>query len=246
MCNLAGSRVVVTRAIHQAEELAAPLSKFGAEVLLAPMIEIAAPADIAPLREAAAQCDQYDWIIFSSVNAVNALAAELSFPRPACAPVAAIGEATRRAAQASGFSVQLMPEKYVAESLIEAFGSEDLAGKRVLIPNAAVTRDLIPSALRKLGAQVEVVEAYRNAIPSSAAERAAEVFSEPLPDWVTFASSSAVDHTVEIVGVGPLRRIKIASIGPITSQTVQKHGLDVAAEGKVHTAEGLVAAICEC
>jgi len=245
MCNLAGSRVVVTRAIHQAGELARPLSKFGAEVLLAPMIEIGPPVDIAPLREAAAQCDQYDWIIFSSVNAVNAFAGELSVPKPACAPVAVIGEATRQAAEASGFVVSLIPEKYVAESLIDAFGSEDLRGKRLLIPSAAVTRDLIPSALGQHGAQVEVVEAYRNTIPSGALERAAEVFCEPLPDWVTFASSSAVEHAVEIVKLGPLQRMKLASIGPVTSKTALKYGLKVTAEAKVHTAEGLVAAICD-
>lgn len=243
MSNLSGLRVVVTRATHQADELGAPLKEAGAEVLFAPVIGIAPPADSAPLREAAAQCDQYDWIVFSSVNAVNSFAAELSLPRPACARVAAVGEATALAAEASGFTVALLPRKYTAESLAEAFAGEPLKGKRILIPSAAVTRDVIAPALRALGAAVEFVEAYRNHIPSGAAERIAEVFRAPLPDWVTFASSSAVEHTVELVGLELLAQVKIATIGPATSETVRQSGLPVDAEAQIHTAAGLVAAI---
>lgn len=245
MCNLTGLRIVVTRATHQAEELAKPLRDLGAEVILASVIGIAAPADPAPLRQAAAQCDQYDWIIFTSANAVAALAAELPRPHASCrARVAVIGPATREAAEENGFVVAVVPTSYLAESLAEALGMQDLTGQRILIPSAAVTRDVVPQALRKLGARVERVEAYRNVIPSGAEERIAEVFRKPYPDWVVFASSSAAENTLKLAGRAALQQIKIAAIGPITSATVRQLGLAVAAEARVHSAAGLVEAIC--
>ncbi len=240
MPDLAGLRIVVTRAFHQAEELAHPLRELGAEVLLMPVIEIAPPLDPAPMREAAAQCDDYDWIVFGSANAVRAFAAELPSP-PACqARIAAVGAATREIAERTGLAVEVMPESYVAESLVDALGARNLAGKRVLIPSAAVTRDVIPAALRKLGARVEVVEAYRNVLPSGAAERTAEVFRNPFPDWVIFASSSAVENAVKLIGIEDLERVRLATIGPVTTRTVRKHGLEVAVEAMPHTVEGLV------
>jgi uroporphyrinogen-III synthase len=240
---LTGLRIVVTRAAHQAEELAGPLRALGAEVLLVPMIGIAPPADPAPLRKAAASSDAYDWIVFSSVNAVTAFADNLSPPRVGRANVAAVGPATREAAERLGFNVRVVPEKYVAESLIEALGSEDLQGKRILMPAAAVTRDVIPTALKKLGAQVEVVEAYRNVIPSEAPHQAAEVFRAPFPDWVTFASSSAVENTISLVGVATIGHMRIATIGPVTLASARKHGLEQIVEADPHTIEGLVGSI---
>lgn len=245
MCNLAGLRIVVTRATHQAEELASPLRDLGAEVILAPVIGIAAPADPAPLREAAAQCDEYNWIIFTSANAVMTFAAELPQPHTSCrARVAAIGSATREAAEKNGFTVAVVPTEYVAESLAESLGMQDLTGQRILIPSAAVARDVVLQGLRELGARVERVEAYRNVIPSGAEGRIAYVFREPYPDWVTFASSSAAENTLKLAGQTALQNIKIATIGPITSATVRALGLTVAAEARVHSAAGLVEAIC--
>jgi uroporphyrinogen-III synthase len=140
--------------------------------------------------------------------------------------------------------VTLVPERYVAESLIESFANHDINGRHILIPSAAVTRDVVAAELRKRGAQVDVVEAYRNVIPSEARDLAAKVFGQPYPDWVTFASSSAVDNLVQLIGTAPLQPVKIATIGPVTSKTVRKHGLRVAAEADPHTVEGLVNAIC--
>ena len=246
MCDLSGLRVVVTRATHQAEELAAPLRDLGAEILLAPVIAIAEPIDPGPLREAAAQFDQYDWIIFTSANAVRAYVAELPEPRGSCAArFAAIGAATRDVAQENGLVVSVVPEKFVAESLADALGSESLAGKRILIPSAAVTRDVLPRALIALGASVQVVEAYRNVIPTGAGERLRELLSAALPDWVAFASSSAVDNAVMLAGVDALQETSILTIGPITSQTVREHGLVVAAEARLYGVQGMIEALCE-
>jgi uroporphyrinogen-III synthase len=242
---LAGLRVVVTRAAHQAEELARPLREQGAGVILLPVIAIAPPKDPQPLRTAA-RSDAYQWIIFTSANAVSAYAAELQRPaRESKARVATVGSATREAAEAIGFQVELVPERYIAESLAEAFAAENLAGARILIPSAAGARDVVAPALRRRGARVDVVEAYRNVLPREATEQARSIFEPPYPDWVTLASSSAVTNLVNIVGTDALKDRKLATIGPATSETARGYGLTVAAEARVHTVEGLVQAIVE-
>jgi uroporphyrinogen-III synthase len=241
---LEGMRVVVTRAAHQAEELAGPLRDLGADVILVPVIEIAPPADPSRLREAAAHVDDYDWLIFTSANGVEAFAAVLPVSPGKCkARIATVGAATRESAEQHGFSVALVPKRYVAESLVEAFATMDLTGIRMMIPSAAVTRDVVPGELRKRGAHVDVVEAYQNIAPPKAAEYAAAAFCEPYPDWVTFASSSAVGNLVRLIGPSPLGVVKIATIGPVTSQAVRTHGLSVAAEAVDQTVKGLVKAI---
>ncbi len=235
---LTGLRIVVTRATHQAEELAQPLRELGAQVIFVPVIGIAPPSKTEPLDEARARAHLYDWIIFTSVNSISAFGSIT----PGRARVATVGAATRKFAERNGFKVSVTPEKYVAESLVDSFGG-DLAGQRVLIPSAAVTRDVVPAELRKRGATVDVVEAYRNVIPEGAAQRAQEVFRDPLPDWVTFASSSAVDHLLQLVGAPVLKNIRIATIGPVTSRTVENHSLRVTTEARTHTVEGLVHAL---
>ena len=236
---LEGLRIVVTRAAEQSESLAGRLRELGAEVILLPLIGIAPPSDPDPLRRAAESCDTYDWIVFTSSNAVTAFGAHPTLT----ARIATIGPATRETAERYGFAVALTPEKYVAEALIEAFGREQLAGCRILIPSAAVTRDLVPRELRKRGAQVDVVEAYRNVLPPEAAGQASGIFRDPYPDWVTFASSSAVQNLVQLIGTERLHDMNIATIGPITSDTVRHHGLSVTAEAEVHTIEGLTDAL---
>lgn len=246
MSGLAGRRVVVTRALHQAEELARPLREAGAGVILLPMIEIAPPADPGPLHRAAAKIDEYDWIIFSSANAVAALASHLSAgqgtPR---AHIAVVGSATREAVQQLGWRVDVTPSQFVAEALVEALPLDALANRSVLIPSAAVTRDVIPRALRDRGALVDMVEAYRNIAPEKSTAQANLIFSErPLPDWITFTSSSAVDNLVSAVGTNLISGVRIASIGPVTSATIRRHGLQVHAEPHEHTIPELVKAIC--
>ncbi len=157
--------------------------------------------------------------------------------------IAAIGTATRAAAESQGFAVSLTPQQYVAESLADAFGAEELIGKKILLPGAAVMRDVVPLRLRELGAEVTVVEAYRNVMPEEAAAQAALVFRDPLPSWIIFASSSAAENTARVVPPHILARIRIASIGPATTRTVEKLGLRTAVEADPHTIEGLIQAI---
>jgi uroporphyrinogen-III synthase len=137
-----------------------------------------------------------------------------------------------------------MPEEYVAESLVKAFASENIAGKKMLLPRAAVARDVIPEELKKLGAKIDVVDVYRNVVPLNATARARELFSsQKKPDWLTFTSSSTVKNLLAITGLQALEGVRIASIGPITSSTLCAHGLKVDAEAKQFTIDGLIDAI---
>jgi uroporphyrinogen-III synthase len=236
-----GKQVVVTRARHQAEELARPLRELGAQVVLLPTIEIVPPSDTGPLQEAVAGIDDYDWIIFGSANAVSSLASCISDITRPRARIAAIGDATRSAVEQLGWQVDVVPERFVAESLVEAMPEHQLRGSRILLPSAAVTRGAIPQALSERGATVDVVETYRNTVPAELPAQAHELFgSNSFRDWVTFASSSAVSNLVACVGPEALRCARLASIGPITSATIRGYGLTVLAEPAEHTVPALV------
>jgi len=243
---LFGKKVVVTRDRRQSSLLAEPLEALGAETLFAPVIEIAEAAEKSSLDQAVARLNAYDWLIFTSVNGVRHFIEALDRSpvdlRSLRAKLCAIGPATRAAVEALHLRVDVMPAEYVAESLLEALAGENWKGKHVLLPRAAVARDLVPVALAERGAQVDVVEAYRTIIPSDAAQRAAVALAQR-PHWITFTSSSTVKNLVAVVGSQALRGIKIASIGPVTSATARELGLTVSVEANPHTIEGLVEAI---
>jgi uroporphyrinogen III methyltransferase/synthase len=172
---LSGKRIVVTRAKDQADALAARLHALGADVAELPTIEIRPAADFAALDQAIAELACYDWLIFTSANGVRFFVERMDRSgadlRSLRAKLCVIGPATRAAVEALHLKVDLMGKEYVAEGLLEAFAAHELAGKRVLLPRAAVARDLVPVELSRRGARVDVVEAYRTAIPEDAAAR---------------------------------------------------------------------------
>jgi uroporphyrinogen III methyltransferase / synthase len=243
---LFGKRIVVTRAREQADALGSRLAELGAGVISLPTIEIRPPGHPRHLKQAVARLATYHWLIFTSANAVRHFIACLDEGphdlRKLRARVCAIGPATRAAVEALHLKVDLMPKEYVAESLLEAFSAYDLTGKRVLLPRAAVARDLVPTELARRGAHVDVVEAYRTVTPEHLAEHAREILASR-PDCLTFTSSSTVRNLVEAAGAEALRGIPAASIGPITTQTARELGVEVAAEAKVFNVEGLVDAV---
>ena len=243
---LFGKRIVVTRDRRQAAELADPLEELGAEALLAPAIEIREAADTGPLDAAVARIDSYDWLIFTSVNGVRYFIDRLDRSavdlRSLKAKICAIGPATAAAVEALHLKVDKMPEEYVAESLVKAFANEDLNWRRILLPRAAVARDLVPMELQRRGAHVDVVDAYQTVLPENAEARAREAL-RCKPHWITFTSSSTVNHFVAAAKGESLEGIRIASIGPITTETVRAHGMVVHAEANPHTIEGLIDAI---
>jgi uroporphyrinogen III methyltransferase/synthase len=245
---LFGIEIVVTRAADQAGEFCDHLRSLGADAIELPVIALEPPSDPAPLDRTIERLSTYDWLIFTSVNGVRFFMDRLDGSahdlRSLKARICAIGPATRKAIEDLHLKVDLMPEEYVAESLVKIFASENLAGKKVLLPRAAVARDVIPIELARLGAQVDVVEAYQNVVPSAATARAREIFSaHKKPDWITFTSSSTVKNLLAIAGHEALDGVRIASIGPVTSATLCAHSLKVDAEAKQFTLDGLVDAI---
>jgi len=247
---LFGRRIVVTRARDQAEALSGTLRALGAGVIEMPAIEIVSAAGYGPLDRAIVEPASYDWLIFTSANGVRYFMERLDQSRQDLralrARICAIGDATRNAVAALHLKVDLMGEEFVAESLVEAFRTVDLTGKRVLLPRAAVARDILPQKLRERGACVDVVEAYRTLVPAGLAKQAEEVFSaQHKPDWITFTSSSTVQNFVRVASRDVLSGVKVSSIGPVTSATAKKLGLQISVEAKVFTSDGLVAAILE-
>jgi uroporphyrinogen III methyltransferase/synthase len=246
---LSGRRIVVTRAQGQAGTLAEALRALGADAIELPAIEIRPPADMEPLDRAIARLPEYDWLIFTSVNGVRFFLDRLdasSFDlRNLRARLCTIGPATRAAVEALHLKVDVMPQEYVAEGLLQAFDGIEMEGKRVLLPRAAVARDLVPAELAKRGARVDVVEAYRTTIPEASGAKAQAIFGAgPKPDWVTFTSSSTVKNFLALAGREALEGAPAASIGPVTSATLRMHAIDVSAEAQPYTTDGLIAAIC--
>ncbi len=245
---LFGRTVLVTRARQQAAPLSEALRRLGANVIEFPTIEIRPPDDWGPLDQALARLGEYDWLIFTSANGVRFFVERLDQSaadwRDLRARICAIGPATADSLRALHLKVDLMPEEYVAESVLAAFATHDLAAKRILLPRAAVARDLIPVELEKRGAQVNVVAAYQTVAPRHSPQNTADLFeSEGKPDWITFTSSSTVKNFARLCPVESLQGVRIASIGPVTSKTVMELGLHVDTEAKQYTIEGLVDAI---
>jgi uroporphyrinogen III methyltransferase/synthase len=192
--------------------------------------------------------DAFDWIVFTSANGVKFFMDRLDRSpfdlRKVRARLCAIGPATRAAIEALHLKVDLMGKEYVAEGLIAAFARYNLLGSSILLPRAALARDVIPAEFIRRGARVDVVEAYRNVVPAGLAERAREIFAAPQkPDWVTFTSSSTVQNLVDAIGAEALRGVKVASIGPITTRTARDLGVEVTKEAEEYTIGGLVAAM---
>ena len=247
--------MLVGRARHQAGALSSGLRKLGAEVLEIPFIEIRKPRSFKALDIALKNLHSYDWLILTSVNGVDAAwermrKLRLTKKHLAHLKVAAIGPATKKAIEKRGVRVDVVPEEYVAESVVKSLRKEG-AGKRVLLARAKVARDVIPRELRKLGAQVDVVEAYETVVPKSSRVRLRAALRDPRrsPHVITFTSSSAVRNFLALVAgrnahaTQMLTGIRFASIGPVTSATLRELGLPVDIAAREYTIPGLVGAI---
>ena len=249
MLPLSGRRVLVTRALHQAGKLSEGLRALGAEPVEVPVLEIRPPATFEPLDKSLRQLDHYDWLILTSANAASALAGRaaelgLKLQPPPTLKVAAIGDATAAAVRNIGFPVTLVPESYVAESLLKGL-TKLVAGRRVLLARAAIARDVIPDVLRQSGAEVEVVDAYRNEMPAAAPDQLREALARGI-DAATFTSSSSATHLAEAAHAAaiafPLAKVLAVSIGPVTSRTLRDLGWKPAAEADPSDIPGLLSA----
>ena len=250
---LFGRRVVVTRSRAQAGELSRDLERLGAEVHEFPTIEITPPEDFGPLDAAIRALDSFGLIVFTSVNGVEAFFGRLQYHGldlravPRDSKVAAIGPATAQRIRGVGLRVDVVPEEYRAEALIEALGAHPLAGERVLIPRAKVAREVLPEKLREAGAEVVVPPAYESVPSSEGKEEVSLRLQSGEIDCVTFTASSTVENFVGAFAGEEAARLldgtRVACIGPITADTARKHGIRVDTTAKEYTIPGLIEAV---
>jgi uroporphyrinogen III methyltransferase / synthase len=250
---LFGRRVVVTRARAQAGELSRELEALGADVFEFPTIEIKPPENFGFLDEAIRTLDSFDWLIFTSVNGVDAFLKRLAHHGldlravPRRTKLAVIGPATAKRVEEAGLRVDVTPEEYRAEALIGALAKDSLRGKKVLIPRAKIAREILPEKLREAGAEVVVPPAYESVPSGEGRERLQELLENGEVDCVTFTASSTVENFVRSLcdkEVGRLlSKTRIACIGPITAKTARDHGIRIDAEAEEYTIGGLVSAV---
>jgi uroporphyrinogen-III synthase len=241
-------RVLVTRPRGQGSALAEYLEVVGATPILVPTIEIASPSSWCGLDAALTTLKTYDWVIFTSANAVHAFltrAQSLNLP-PNPRRVAVIGPGTARAAEeALKQPVDLVPERFVAESLSAALRPH-APGASMLLIRAEIARDVLPEALTRAGAKVTIAEAYRNVVPGESVESLRELFGSNPPDVVTFTSGSSAHNLHGLLDLAGLRLPEgtvLASIGPVTSASMRELGWEPTVEAEKATIPDLVAAI---
>ncbi len=241
---LHGKRVVVTRARAQASGLAKRLRELGAEAVELPAIRIEPRIESEEVKRAVERIGEYGLTCVTSPNGAHLLfealdAANLD-ARALGASVAAIGPGTARALKEHGIAADIVPERFVAEALVEALADVDVEGKRVLVARAAEARDVLPDAMRERGAEVDVVALYETVReePNAAAVEAAQ-----RADYVTFTSSSTVHNLTEALGDRFPADVRVVSIGPVTSEAARDAGLTVHAEADRHDIDGLIATL---
>ncbi len=249
---LFGKTVVVTRARAQASALTKKLEAQGARVLEVPAIKIVPPADFAPLDKAIAEIDTYKWLILTSVNGVEYFFDRLlkagKDSRALCGvKIAAIGSATAEALKGYGITADLIPSAYKAEELADALAADTKAGDKLLLARAKVARNVLPERLRALGAQVDVVTAYETVADCQNKEELLEALESGEASLVTFTSSSTVTNLLDVLGDKKdlLNKVALAAIGPVTAETLEKHGLKPAVSAAEYTIDGLMTAIEE-
>ena len=249
---LFGKRILVTRARSQASQLTAKLENLGAEVIEVPAITITDPADLyAALDQAIGQLQDYHWVMFTSANGVKHFFARLlqagkDARALGYAKIAAIGSATAAELKKYGLVADVVPGEYRAEGIIEAMKGKLPPHAKILLPRAEEAREILPEKLREMGAEVDVVSAYRTVCAAADGEGLTSELNEGRIDMVTFTSSSTVKNLVKIIGSADfLRDVKTACIGPVTADTAKSLGIEPDIIAKEYTIDGLVEAICK-
>jgi uroporphyrinogen III methyltransferase/synthase len=255
---LFGVRVLVTRARAQASELADQIEALGGEPCEFPVIETrepSEPAAVEALRERLQDAEQYQWIMFTSVNGVDYFyrwlrAFQIDIRRFHGARIAAVGPKTAEALKQRGLTVEELPVKFHAEGLLEKLEAELKPGERVLLPRGDLAREVLPRELKEKGLVPIEIDVYETVLVESQDELALEWIREKNIHMITFTSSSTVTNLLEVLRrrgianpVEVLAGIPIASIGPITSQTVVDAGLKVTIEPEDSTLDSLIQSI---
>jgi uroporphyrinogen III methyltransferase/synthase len=255
---LFGKRVLVTRPREQAGDLVDLLETLGAEAIEAPLIRIVPPEDFTPLDDACRGIEQFDWIVFSSANSVDAFmsrlhAAGLDLRALKGVKVCAVGTATSARLAGAGLRVDLVPAEFRAEAVVHAIAAAaNVSGLRVLFPRADIGREVVPEELRRRGAEVTEVVAYRTIITEPDRDGGPDVYRMLLDrriDVVTFASPSAVRNFVKVFGAEPsadlLGATIVAAIGPVTAEAAAQHNITATIIPAEYTTAALAHAIVE-
>ena len=250
---LFGKRILITRSREQSKKMAERILSQGGKPILFPTIQIKDPDDFSALDVAFAEMSKYDWVIFTSVNGVDGFfrrffsldrdIRELAGPK-----FGAIGPVTAQAIRKHGIKVELLGEQFVAEGVLEALRDEDIKGKRFLIPRAEQARIILPEGIINRGGSVDLVTVYKTVLPDQAdVESIRLALSNGEIDVITFTSSSTVSHFAELIGRQNLQELlqgtALASIGPVTSQTIRDLGLKPTLEADEYTVDGLLKSI---
>jgi len=250
---LFGQRIVITRRTGQAGSLAARLAELGADVLEVPTIKVTEPSERMALVDALLELNSYEWLVFTSANGVTAFF-DLFFKQfkdlrdIGGVRIAAVGPATAARLRELHLQVDLMPEVYVGTKIAAAFKKyQNIENVKICLLRAEVASRDLPDALQELGAIVDDIPVYRTVAETEDHTGAAARLLEEGADWVTFTSSSTVEHFHARFDLPKLLkqfpRLKLASIGPETSKAIAKLGLKPQLEAKEHTTDGLVAAL---
>lgn len=249
---LSGQRIVVTRARQQASALSQRIEELGGEAWEFPAIEIAPPSDPAHLEQAIRELKRFEWLVFTSVNGVEAFFGELKRQGKDIRDLfgielVAIGPATQAALESKNLRVAFVPDEYRAERIVEGLASRVLAGQSVLLARAEEARDILPESLKALGADVWDVPAYKTVLGQANKEELQGLLRERAIHGVTFTSSSTVRNFLQLIDgdLALLEGVKIFSIGPITSNTARESGLVVYKEAPKYTIDGLVEVLVE-
>jgi uroporphyrinogen-III synthase len=248
---LEGKCVVVTRAVEQAREMKERLEKLGARVLLLPAVSFSEPSDTTELDRSIRSLETYDWLLFTSANAVRFFAKRCrevgrnpeAGKYPHCA---AVGPATATAAAAEGFAIDYVAKEFLGVALAGEL-SASLEGKRVLLPRSERAGSDLPNALRAVGAKVTEIVAYQTGGVGAAEPGVVEAIREARVDVVSFFSGSAVENVRRELGAEALSalgaRAALAAVGPVTAGALRKAGLPVAIQAEDATAESMATAI---
>ncbi len=245
---LLGKGVVVTRAREQASDIASLLAEQGANVIQFPTIDIQPLDDYSAVRKTLGYLNSYDWVAFTSVNGVSYFFEQLyaigaDARALAGCKIAAIGPATAQALKKRGIKPDFVPERFVAESVVQGLTALGISNKRILIPRAKVARDVLPEQLGKAGACVDVLPIYETKPGQGRREEVLEMLENGDIQCVTFGSSSTVDNFLSLIPASKLKEypnLKFACIGPITSKTLEKYGLSCDFQPTDYTIPALV------
>lgn len=252
---LFGKRILITRAKRQSKRMVDLVARLGGKAVLFPTIEIRPPDDFRPLDRCIGRISTYDWVLFTSVNGVESFLKrffelygdirEMKGPR-----IGSIGPVTAASIMDRGLKVDLLAKEFMAEGVLAQLGPKDVKGKRFLIPRAEHARDVLPQGITAMGGEVEVVPVYRTVSPSqSHIKKVRELLEQGKIHAITFTSSSTAAHFAEMLADGDLagltRHAVLASIGPITSRTMEAKGLRVDLQAAEYTVDGLVNALVE-